>query len=127
MSSIGPGIAGSVSQAAAQQADVARARDKVRNRDEQEAQRLRELLETHLYSVENSAQADDDPLRVKDEQRNAQQHRRQREHEQQRKDQTEPTDVAELSNDTASSDPPSAPASPLGPPPPPGRRLDVEA
>lgn len=117
MSSIGPGIAGSVAQAAAQQSDVARARDKVKQQDAREAQRLRDLLEKHVHEVEDSEQAEDDPLRVKDEQS----------HGQPRQPHRGKSDTAELSEEAEAADHPPA-ATPLqGPPPPPGRQIDIEA
>ncbi len=125
MSSIGPGIAGSVAQAAAQQGDVSRARDKVKKQEEEEAKRLHELMEKHLESVEDSASAEDDPLRIKDEERDAQRHRRRREQQDQR-------DTAELSTqaegDTSEAINQPAPPPPLqGPQIQPGSQLDLEA
>ena len=78
MSSIGPGIAGSVSQAMLQQSQVAKARDAVRNRDDRQAQRLRDELEKHIESVEDSAEIDSEHVRVNPDQREEDQRDRKR-------------------------------------------------
>lgn len=69
MSNIGPGIAGSVSQAAVQQSQIARQRDAVRNQDARRAEKMRELLEKHTHEVEDSAEADSNRVPVHEEQR----------------------------------------------------------
>jgi hypothetical protein len=79
MSSVPSGIAGSVSQAALQQSQAARAADAARNKDEQEAARLRKLLEKHVNEVEDSEQTDPKQLPVNEHNPQDQQGRKRRE------------------------------------------------
>lgn len=72
MSSVPNPIAGSLTQAAIQQSQVARQRDSVRNRDERNADRMRELLEKKLNSIEDSDLTSDDRMTVREDESNAQ-------------------------------------------------------
>jgi len=78
MSGIGPGIAGSISQALVQQSQIARKADAARNRDQQQAQKLRDMVYKHVHEVEDSAEADSDRVRINREQRESEHRRKQR-------------------------------------------------
>lgn len=106
MSSIGPGIAGSVSQSSMQQGQVARARDKQTNARARHAQQLEEQFEHHVSEVEDSGETDDDRLRIRDEDRDQQQRRREQE--------------ARDASETAPADEPATEQ-------PPGQHIDLEA
>jgi len=79
MSSLPTGIAGSVSQAALQQSQTARAADAARRKDDEHAARLRKLLEKHVEAVEDSEQVDPKQLRIKEHHADDQQGRKRRE------------------------------------------------
>lgn len=81
MSSIHTNIAASATQAALQQSQVAKARDASKHQQELASQKLKELLEEHLESVEDSTEADAQQMRVRDEDTDQQQKRRKRQHE----------------------------------------------
>jgi len=78
MSSIGHGIAASVSQTMVQQNQVAKSRDAEKNRQQRSSERLRERAEKHLSAVEHAAQVTGDPMRVDDEHKDSETPRRRR-------------------------------------------------
>ncbi len=68
MSSIPPGtsIVSSVAQGALQQSQAAKAQDMQRNRRQEQSQRMRQLIEKHLQTVEDSFEASDEHLVVQE-------------------------------------------------------------
>ena len=72
MSSIPNPIAGSLTQTAVQQSQVARQRDSERNRTERNADRMRELIEQKLNTIEDSDLTTDDRMVVREDESNAQ-------------------------------------------------------
>lgn len=121
MSSVPSGIAGSVSQAALQQSQAARAADAARNKDEQEAARLRKLMEKHVSEVEDSEQTDPKQLPVNEHNPQDQQGRKRREQ----------GDEVELGSTAEESDSPSSAGAKTSPAPTKDdqlyRHLDIEA
>ncbi len=78
MSSIHANIAASASQAALQQSQIDRANDASKRQQELASQKLKELLDQHLESVEDSTEADAEKMCVRDEDGEQQQKRRKR-------------------------------------------------
>ncbi|MAE60019.1 MAG: hypothetical protein CMJ49_01535 [Planctomycetaceae bacterium] len=72
MSSIPNPIAGSLTQTAVQQSQVARERDSARNRTERNAGRMKELIEQKLNTIEDSDLTTDDRMVIHEDESNAQ-------------------------------------------------------
>ena len=119
MSSLPTGIAGSVSQAALQQSQTARAADAARNKDEEHAARLRKLMEKHVHEVEDSEQTDPKQLQVNEDHPQDQRGRKRRE----QGDEVELSSSEEQPTETDQATPPAS-ADKQGPL---YRHLDIEA
>lgn len=140
MSSINPGIIGSVAQSSLQQSQVARARDKRDNERAEHARELRDQYEHHLTEVEDSGETDDDRLHVRDEDPNQNQREQARQGDDENEDRAEqPEPDGEDSQEAPTESPEKSPigygdlANPADAPAPgrteqpPGLHLDVEA
>jgi len=129
MSSIGPGIAGSVSQSAVQQSQIARQADAAKNRDQRLARRIREQIEKHLHEVEDPNEADGSGERVAEHQQEQEGGRRRRESQDHAELSAAAHDAEEAlsESDASDADPASSDGSAQGrdKPADPPRRLDI--
>jgi predicted DNA-binding protein len=131
MSSIGPGIAGSVSQSAVQQSQIARQVDAAKNRDQQLARKIREQIEKHLHEVEDPDETDGSGERVAEHQQEQEGGRRRRENQDHAELSAAAHDADQAPAEADGSDADQGPADASGDgrdkPADPPRRLDIRA